>query len=725
MSPDEIDSFKGGETFGWVPPPTPAVSVVGHHGENVVTAVTLPVGKLLVERGLITQSQLDEALAAQTREGSSIGLHLILGGHITRRQLYSTLAEQWNAPLVDLVATPIGPGLLVGTSAEVALARGWVPWRREGNTLLVAVRVPPTEQLRADVLAVHGDDGITHEVEFSTTTDWDMYQAVMAACRDALLYTAASQFSVENPDASAKAGLTGFQRALLTTIGLILLLGLITDTRPAVVGLLIVANVTFSANIVFKVGAGIRGKWRQSRRKSWDRLVAHERHVRGLPVVAQRRKADQELPIYTILIPAFREENIVAKLIDNIGSLDYPKSKLDVLVLLEEDDTETLEAIRRAQPPEYVRILVVGAGHPQTKPRACNYGLEFARGQYVVIFDAEDRPDPGQLRAAVAEFEFSEWQQQIDPSRRTLVCVQAGLNYFNADYNVLTRMFALEYSFWFDAMLPGMVGTSIPLPLGGTSNHFRARELRELGAWDPYNVTEDADLGLRAAVSGYEVGTVDSVTWEEACSETGAWIKQRTRWIKGYMITSAVNLRSPLRYTKATGLGGVVGLFGLILGTPIAFLLYPLVLGFTVITYVGVGGNQLRLPEWLLYAGAFNMIVGNIAMIVMTFIAAERRHGWRMACFAVFNPIYWVLHAWAAWRALYQLIRNPHMWEKTPHGLTGEHETETYEQALPRKRSRRVVTAAATTTTEICERLATDEDDDLGDPLSSSPGHVH
>ncbi|MDQ0800090.1 glycosyltransferase involved in cell wall biosynthesis [Arthrobacter sp. SLBN-112] len=333
-------------------------------------------------------------------------------------------------------------------------------------------------------------------------------------------------------------------------------------------------------------------------------------------------------------------------------------------MLLEEDDTETIEAAKRSRPREYVRILVVPRGEPQTKPRACNYGLTFARGEYVVIYDAEDRPDPGQLRAAIDAFRQDAFERRyLAPDRRPLICVQAALNYFNADQNVLTRLFAIEYTHWFDSMLPGLDRSGIPLPLGGTSNHFDTRLLRLVGAWDPWNVTEDADLGLRAAVEGYRVGVINSTTWEEACSQVPAWIKQRTRWIKGYMVTAAVNTRNTVRYVKRTGVAGAVGFLGLI----------PLVLGFTIVTYVGYNFVGLVLPEWLLAGGVVSMLFGNAMMILVSGTATWRRHGWRIAIFALLNPAYWVLHAVAAWRAAWQMLSSPHKWEKTPHGLDEEY----------------------------------------------------
>jgi cellulose synthase/poly-beta-1,6-N-acetylglucosamine synthase-like glycosyltransferase len=401
-----------------------------------------------------------------------------------------------------------------------------------------------------------------------------------------------------------------------------------------------------------------------------------ERARRGLAPRWHERTTDGDLPIYTVLVPVFRESNIIAKLISNLGSIDYPKTKLDVIVLMEANDEETVAAAKAMRPPEYVRLLVVPPGHPQTKPRACNYGLAFARGKYVVIYDAEDRPEPDQLRLALAAFERDRMERELlGSAQRPVACVQAALHYFNADYNVLTRLFAIEYAHWFTSMLPGLDGSGVPIPLGGTSNHFDTEVLRELGAWDPYNVTEDADLGLRASVQGYRVAVIGSSTGEEACAQVGAWIKQRTRWIKGYMVTGAVNTRHPVRFLRECGLMGAVGLVGLIIGTPLTFLMYPLVIAFTVATYVGVKWLGLDLPVWVVWSGLVTMLLGNSLMIVVSGLAATRRYNWRIGLFAVLNPVYWLLHSVAAWRALFQTIFSPHEWEKTPHGISEDYES--------------------------------------------------
>ncbi len=243
-------------------------------------------------------------------------------------------------------------------------------------------------------------------------------------------------------------------------------------------------------------------------------------------------------------------------LVESIRRLDYPKVKLDVLILLEEDDEETVQAARAMNLPSHFRIIVVPNGNPKGKPKALNYGLLHARGEYVVIYDAEDTPDVQQLKHAVVIFNKTD---------ESLCCIQGKLNYYNRDQNLLTQWFTIEYSMWFDLLLPGLNATDAPIPLGGTSNHFRVRQLQELGAWDPYNVTEDADLGVRLYKAGYSTAVMDSTTYEEANSQFFNWINQRSRWVKGYIQSYLVHMRHPIALWRALG--------------PKAFLSFQLIVG--------------------------------------------------------------------------------------------------------------------------------------------------
>lgn len=633
----------------------------------------MQIGEHLVGTGRITRSQLDSALDHQRVEGGQLGQQLLLSGALDRRALYDALAELWETRSRDLIAQPPDPALAGRIEIDDISSLGWVPCEIDAEgTLVVATSVRPTPELIDDVRRRFGTD----QVEFVASTHWDVFRATEDANRAKLQYLAEDELAEHRPEHSARPGLTKVQLVAPLVLVAAFVAFAALEPRKGFVVLLSATNVVFLLSILFKVGSSLRSPLVRAHRERRRLAEMEERRRRGLPPVWQPHSSDADLPVYTILIPAFRESNIIPKLIANLGSLDYPRSKLDVIVLMEENDPETVEAARRVSPPDYVRLLVVPAGHPQTKPRACNYGLAFARGKYVVIYDAEDKPEPLQLRKAVAAFERDAFEHEhLGSTRPRLACVQAALHYFNADYNVLTRMFAIEYAHWFESMLPGIEGSGVPLPLGGTSNHFDTVVLKELGAWDPYNVTEDADLGLRASVQGYRVDVLDSSTGEEACAAVSAWIPQRTRWIKGYMITAAVNLRHPVQFLRRVGGLGMVGMIGLILGTPLTFLAYPLVLGFTVITYIGVQFIGLDLPRWVVLSSLVTAVAGNGLMILVSGIVATQRYNWRIGIFALLNPLYWCLHSWAAWRALLQTIFSPHHWEKTPHGISEDYES--------------------------------------------------
>lgn len=632
------------------------------------------IGDVLLGRGSVTPADIDRALERQRREGGLIGEHLMLDGAVSRRELFAALAEQWSLPVLDLVGNPPERWIAQRVPFETIHQEQWIAVRADDDGHLdVATTCRPTAQLIASVQGWYPQ----YTPRWHVTTPWDLRHAASMVHRTSLLHLAQDSLAEGKPDRSALPGLTWWQSLLPFLLLAVLVVVAVLDIRRAFVGLLVAANLAFATNVLFKAVAALREpvvRWGNRRRQVME---MRERVRRGLdPVWMPTAQTDADLPMYTVLVPVYHEANIIDKLIANLGALDWPTSRLEILVLLEEDDVETVAAAKATNPPEYVRLLVVPEGQPKTKPRACNYGLAFARGRYVVIYDAEDRPDADQLRKAMAAFERDRFEREVlGRDQAPLAVVQASLSYFNADYNVLTRMFAVEYAHWFEAMLPGLDSTGIPLPLGGTSNHFDTEVLRRLGAWDPYNVTEDADLGLRAAVDGYRVTVIDSTTGEEACARTGAWIKQRTRWIKGYMITSAVNLRHPWRFARRVGLPGVIGMIGLIVGTPLAFLLYPVVVTFTAVTYVGTRTFGLAVPGWLVIGSAVGMLLGNVLMIVTAAFAARRRYSWRIGVFALLNPVYWFLHAFAAWRALYQTLVSPHHWEKTPHGISEDYES--------------------------------------------------
>ena len=389
-----------------------------------------------------------------------------------------------------------------------------------------------------------------------------------------------------------------------------------------------------------------------------------ERHEARVEVSDEEARAvpDRDLPMYSVLVPAYREPEVLTQVVANLASLEYPAHKLDVKLLLEADDTETIAAAERLDLPSFVEVVLVPAAQPRTKPKACNYGLLACRGEYVTIYDAEDRPDPLQLRKVVVAFARS------GPE---VACIQAELAYFNADENILTRWFAVEYRMWFTQFLTGLAGAGAPIPLGGTSNHIRTDVLVQVGAWDAYNVTEDADLGIRLHRCGFRVGLVNSVTYEEANNDAINWVKQRSRWYKGYLQTWLLHMRSPRKLMRDLGFGGFVRFNAFVGGTPALALINPVswllvILWFTVKPML----IQEIMPAPVYYAGLATWLVGNIALYYLTLIAAYEMNLRRVFLAVLLLPVYWVLMSLAAVKAAWQLVFNPNYWEKTTHGLS-------------------------------------------------------
>lgn len=377
-----------------------------------------------------------------------------------------------------------------------------------------------------------------------------------------------------------------------------------------------------------------------------------------------RALSDEELPTYTIFCPLYREWHILPQFVEAISKLDYPKDKLQVLLLLEENDKETIEKIPEIKLLSNFERIVVPHSIPKTKPKAMNYGLRFATGERLVIYDAEDIPEPDQLKKAVIAFR---------KSGDRVVCVQARLNFYNPYQNILTRLFSVEYSLWFDLVLPGLQSINAPIPLGGTSNHFKTDYLRMIGGWDAFNVTEDCDLGMRLAKRGYRTAIVDSTTYEEANSSPINWYHQRSRWIKGYMQTYFVHNRRQREFFKNNKIRDFVS-FQLVVGSKVLSLFINPVMWVITACYflfrskIGLFIESL-FPGPILYIGAFSLVFGNFLYIYYYMVGASKRGYDSLVKYVFLIPIYWLGMSLAAWRAVYEIIARPHYWYKTAHGL--------------------------------------------------------
>ena len=439
------------------------------------------------------------------------------------------------------------------------------------------------------------------------------------------------------------------QKFIIGSLVTTAIVGLITNPLAAILTIVAILSVIYFIDVVFNISVVLKS--------------LHFPPEIKIPSEDIEAVDDSKLPTYTILCPLYREADVLPQFLESIEKLDWPKSKLDVILLLEEDDKETVAEISKKRLPYYVRALITPDSQPKTKPKACNYGLAHANGEYLVIYDAEDRPDPDQLKKAYLGFKNS---------GSKIVCLQAKLNYFNPHQNLLTRFFTAEYSLWFDVMLPGLQSINTVIPLGGTSNHFRTKTLHELEGWDPFNVTEDCDLGVRIFKKGWSTAIIDSITLEEANSNWANWIRQRSRWLKGYMQTYLVHMRNPFSFIAQNGWHAFV--FQLIIGARISFMLINPILWLTTISYfalyayVGPAIEEI-FPSVIFYMAVFSLLVGNFSYIYNYMIGALKREHYSLIKFIFLIPIYWLVASYAAGVAAYQLIVKPHYWEKTVHGL--------------------------------------------------------
>ncbi|SDP78408.1 Glycosyltransferase, catalytic subunit of cellulose synthase and poly-beta-1,6-N-acetylglucosamine synthase [Phyllobacterium sp. YR620] len=368
-----------------------------------------------------------------------------------------------------------------------------------------------------------------------------------------------------------------------------------------------------------------------------------------------------ELPFYTVMIALYKEAAVVPQLVRSMQRLHWPKSRLEVLFLCEADDTSTLKALADQTLPPGFKIVPVANFGPRTKPKALNYGLQLAKGDFVVVYDAEDRPHPDQLVEAWRRFDISDVR---------LACLQAPLIISNAGSCLLARLFAFEYAAHFGGLLPWLARHGFILPLGGSSNHFRRNCLEAVRGWDPYNVTEDAELGARLARCGYDVGVISRPTLEDAPVRVDIWLRQRTRWLKGWAHTWLVEMRNPRAFLREVGLQRFMVFQTLVAGIIVSSIVYPFML-----LWIGFGIVHIARDDAFTWHNA--ILALDLVCVVMGFLSFHRL-GQRTPVAASISgsilqwlPLYWLLTAMAAWRAIWQLGRAPSLWEKTPHDPSG------------------------------------------------------
>ena len=608
---------------------TPRLTGLNQPGEPIGTRA-MPAGLtigFLAAQG-VPPAVLADAEREAGRTGVSPDLALLSRGLVTERSFYAGLARDLGAPFLDrpFRCRADGPeavqaglvGLPPGGAARLALAPS-------GLSLARLMAHPRRRQLFAS-------PGI------AITSPRLLAASLRRQAASELADRAANALPDIHPATSARGGPTVHERRM---VGLALaVLGVAAIAAPVATldAVVLVAGALFLTAMLVRIAAALES-------------------LRGGPPPPQRLP-DADLPVYTVLVALHRETAVAGQLVAALRRLDYPASRLDLKFLVEADDAATAQALAAAGLPAWAEILRCPPGFPRTKPRALNFGLRFARGSLVVVFDAEDLPAPDQLRRAAEHFAVAPTQ---------LAALQASLVIDNGGVGWLTRSFALDYAALFDVTVPGLARLGLPVALGGSSNHIRRSALEAVGGWDAWNVTEDADLGLRLARHGFAVGHLVSATGEEAPARLAAWLAQRRRWMKGWMQTSLVQARPGGRLDPveraalaATCLGTVATALA---GPPLAVLLALRLWA----------GPSLRDDPLGIAATALALVVavlGPVALLLPAVLGARRRNlpfGLRdlaglLACQG--------LACWAAWRAAAELAVAPYRWAKTEHGLT-------------------------------------------------------
>jgi len=629
-----------------------------------------PLGQVLIDAEIVTPPELERALDAAAAWGVPRGQAVMALGLARPIDFYPSLARHLGLPFVDVLKTHLPTDLFDAKHLDFYLATESIPVPSIGHSADSRVTLATPDPLNAAreiarrrSLGLIVPDG---EFAFAVTPRRDVLWTLQLHYGEALQHTARFALDETDPAFSAHRRTTTGQR--LFGVGLLCLacLGGLLAPWTTLAAANTLLGLFFLAVLVLRAASIPLG-------------VAARR---TRPVIDQLPD-DTELPVYTIIVPLYRESGVLPLLAKALKALDYPRAKLDIKLVLEADDFETIKTAKALGLESYVEFIVVPRSEPRTKPKACNYALKFARGEYLVIFDAEDQPEPLQLKKAVAMFNKCD--------TRT-ACLQAPLTYFNASENWLTRQFTIEFNMWFDLLLPTVEKLGMPIPLGGTSTHFRMDALRDAGAWDPYNVTEDADLGIRLAQKGYRCAILDSETYEEANCQMGNWLRQRSRWLKGYVQTWLVHMREPGSLYRRLGARGFLGFQLLIGGSIISALAHPFVWIFAAMG-IALNGSALfyftspDVPTALL---AFNGLLlggGYLVSVCAGIAAVQQRDSQHLVPHVFLMVFYWPMLSAGAYLAAWQFFTRPFYWEKTHHAISRASHAQLAQLARSRNRS--------------------------------------
>lgn len=592
---------------------------------------------LLLERGLTGPDQILRAEAAMRGTSLSLGQVLTLQDAISEAELLSMLSQIYDVGIADLAGDRPDPTLASKLPADVAIASEVVVWKQAGSALVIATTRPD----RVHSLCTHLPN--VPRIIPVLAPRAQMVEAQRAIYGAELARIAEGRAPEKLSCRSWRGDALGRYILVAAIIGLIVLLLAPLALSEAVFGL---AILVFIANCVLKFSA-----FAQSLRSE----------ARSPPAPSNEARLLQS-PTVSIFVPLFKEPEVAGALVERLRRIDYPRERLDIILAVEEDDPLTLKALGKASLPPWMRAVVVPRGSPQTKPRALNYVLNYARGDIVGIYDAEDRPDPDQIHRVV---------QHFAKASAKVACLQGQLDYYNARHNWLSRLFTVEYAAWFRVLLPGVQKMGLVVPLGGTTVFLRRTVLEAVGAWDAHNVTEDAELGLRLARSGYLTEIVETTTFEEANAAVLPWVKQRSRWLKGYLMTYGAAMRRPATLWRDLGPWRFAWLQIQFIGAVLGFLTAPLLWSFMVKPFGIWHPLDAVLSPFAYGVLATIMLVGLFGSIAISIYACRAKHLRHLRPITPLVEPYYLFGTIAAWIGLFELMVKPFFWAKTTHGNFG------------------------------------------------------
>ena len=606
------------------------------HQAGLILGQTKPLSQTLDSNHALAMALLSDGIVAPhlllqaLSDGGRLVDVLLARRHVAPDRLYAALNRLSGIGLADLRSIPPDPRLIDKMGAGFCLANLLLPWRDSGGiTIIVTAHVETFQRHYAALIAAFGP--VAHALSRP-----DRIEHALRVARGPHLARAAETLL---PIAESCRGFRKAQTATWVTLGLISCLALATF-HFTLTALVLWAVLTLALTAAMKLGALVQTL----------RLPPKEP---ANPAIIAR------LPTVSIMVALYKEADIAARLVRRLGRLDYPRELLDILLVVEEDDKLTRNALLAADLPPWMRILVAPRGRVMTKPRALNFALSQCRGSIVGVYDAEDAPEPDQIRKVVTRF------HQRGPR---VACLQGVLDFYNPTRNWLSRCFTIEYASWFRVVLPGLQRLGMPLPLGGTTLFFRRDVLEKLGGWDAHNVTEDADLGMRLVRHGYRTEVIATTTYEEANCVALPWVKQRSRWVKGYMMTYLTHMRDPVLLWRQLGPKAFFGFQVLFLGSLSQALLLPLMWSLMMLQ-LGLGhpvasvlshGTIMAMVAFFVVSEVLNITLGIVGL---------RRSGQKLSWLWVPTlALYFPLQALAAYKAFWELLHCPFYWDKTSHG---------------------------------------------------------